>query len=152
MLAINVLYIFNLVIVCGSPNVSRWNVTFKHNNKDNPLRWRLRTAKLWSLLHLFFYRKMGNLYHNPSKKWTDMLENYRLIGIEQNLQWTSFVNWCTELMCNEICLTMIMQIKILHNHFFIMFYKMVSKIYFHKHFWCNLVNDKNTKLSLIFIL
>lgn len=30
-----------------------------------------------------------------------------------------------------------------------MLYKMVLKIYFHKHFWCNLVNDKNTKLSLI---
>lgn len=29
-----------------------------------------------------------------------------------------------------------------------MFYKMVFKIYFHKHFWCNLANDKNTKLSL----
>lgn len=52
-------------------------------------------------------------------------------------------------MCSGIWLTMIMQIKILHNHFFIMFYKMVLKIYFHKHFWCNLVNDKNTKLSLI---
>lgn len=54
-------------------------------------------------------------------------------------------------MCNEIWLTVIMQTKILHNYFF-MFYKMVLKIYFHKYFWCNLVNNKNTKLSLYSLL
>lgn len=33
--------------------------------------------------------------------------------------------------------------------FFRMFYKMFLMIYFHKHFRCNLINDKNTKLFLI---
>lgn len=91
---------------------------------------------------------MENLHHNPPQKG-----NRHLRKSQTHWHWTEFtmnifVNWCTGLMYNKICFTMIMQIKILHNHFFL-FYKRVLKIYFHKHFRCNLGNDKNTKLSLV---
>lgn len=111
---------------------------------------KIQDIKTLIIIAPIFLQKNGKFTSESSQKVNrQVVKNHRLIGIKQNLQWTFFVNWCTELMCNEIWLTMIMQIKILHNHFFIMFYKMVLKIYFHKHFRCNLVNDKNTKLSLI---
>lgn len=82
--------------------------------------------------------------------------NRRVVKLQAHWHWTqtkstvtmSVMNWCTALMCNEIWWTMIMQIKILHNIFFL-FYKMVLNIYFHKYFQWSLVDDKNTMLSFI---
>lgn len=80
----------------------------------------------------------------------------RVVKLQTHWHWTQtkstmtmfVMNRCTALMCNEIWWTMIMQIKILHNNFF-MFYKMVLNIYFHKYFQWSLVDDKNTMLSFI---
>lgn len=49
--------------VRDSLNVSTWHVKIKDNNRIIPPRQRLRTSKLWSSLHLFFYRKMETLHH-----------------------------------------------------------------------------------------